>query len=246
MTKKSPWLASRKVEKQYERQLRRVAHEVGRIVEGYDPTIAADLAQLQADLRKYSDLLRPWAKRTAQRVVEAIDQQDRAAWWKRGDELSRNLRVEIEGAPTGDILRAFLEENVGLITSIPIEAGQRAHRLVVNAMVAGNERAREIASEIARTSEVTKSRATLIARTEVARTSSGLTQARAEHIGSTHYIWRTARDGDVRHSHRLMEGKVIAWAEAPTLSDGTTTHAGQIYNCRCWPEPIVAEESGAE
>jgi uncharacterized protein with gpF-like domain len=36
-----------------------------------------------------------------------------------------------------------------------------------------------------------------------------------------------------------MEGVPVRWDQPPTLSDGTVTHAGQIYNCRCWPEPIL-------
>jgi len=38
-----------------------------------------------------------------------------------------------------------------------------------------------------------------------------------------------------------MEGKVIAFNDPPTLSDGTTTHAGQSFNCRCYPEIIVPD-----
>ena len=81
----------------------------------------------------------------------------------------------------------------------------------------------------------------LIARTEVARTASGLTEARARHVGSDGYFWRTAKDADVRDSHRQMEGKFVKWNEPPTLSDGTVTHAGQIYNCRCYAEPVINE-----
>jgi uncharacterized protein with gpF-like domain len=66
-----------------------------------------------------------------------------------------------------------------------------------------------------------------------------ITQARASQVDSTHYIWRTAEDESVRESHAEMEGQVVAWNDPPTLSDGTTTHAGQIYNCRCYPEPII-------
>ena len=96
-----------------------------------------------------------------------------------------------------------------------------------------------MAAEIARSGEVTESRAMLIARTEVARANSMITEARAASVGSTHYIWRTAEDERVRESHAEMEGQVVAWDTPPTLSDGTTTHAGQIYQCRCYAEPII-------
>jgi uncharacterized protein with gpF-like domain len=46
----------------------------------------------------------------------------------------------------------------------------------------------------------------------------------------------------VRESHKAMNGKFVRWDSPPTLSDGTTTHAGQIYNCRCYPDPVLPED----
>ena len=86
--------------------------------------------------------------------------------------------------------------------------------------------------------EVTKSRALLIAQTEVSRTATALTQARAEYIGSTSYRWRTSHDIRVRHSHKKMEGKEVRWVAPPTL-DGMTGHAGCFPRCRCYCEVIV-------
>ncbi|EFI2486087.1 phage minor head protein, partial [Escherichia coli] len=60
---------------------------------------------------------------------------------------------------------------------------------------------------------------------------------RALSIGSNGYIWRTAEDGDVRHSHREMEGKFVEWGKPPTL-DGMTGHAGELPNCRCYKEIV--------
>jgi uncharacterized protein with gpF-like domain len=49
-------------------------------------------------------------------------------------------------------------------------------------------------------------------------------------------LWRTARDGDVRASHKAMEGKQVDWNRPPTL-DGMTGHAGSLPNCRCFCQP---------
>uniref|UniRef100_A0A3B0MF58 Phage head morphogenesis domain-containing protein n=1 Tax=Arsenophonus endosymbiont of Trialeurodes vaporariorum TaxID=235567 RepID=A0A3B0MF58_9GAMM len=62
---------------------------------------------------------------------------------------------------------------------------------------------------IANSGKVTASRAKMIARTELGRATQALTQARALAIGSTGYIWRTAHDGDVRPSHKKLEGQFI-------------------------------------
>ena len=238
--KRSPFEKSAKVERQYSKALRGVAREVGRIVTGFDIDSPLYSALVSQALGKYADLLQPWARAMASRIVTAIDAQDEQAWANQSREMARALRKELESAPTGEALSRFMADNVDLITSLPRDAAERVHKLTQEGLM-GSRRAADIAAEIKRTGAVTESRAMLIARTEVARTASGLSMVRAEHIGCTHYVWRTSRDGDVRQSHKDMEGQVIAFAAPPTLSDGTTTHAGQIYNCRCWPEIIVPD-----
>lgn len=88
------------------------------------------------------------------------------------------------------------------------------------------------------TGRVTRSRANTIARTEVSRASCVFTQARAENLGSEGYIWRTSEDGDVRPSHKAMNGKFVAWNSPPTL-DNLKGHAGCLPNCRCYTEPVI-------
>ena len=106
----------------------------------------------------------------------------------------------------------------------------------IEAVVSGG-RAEPFAKEIAASGDVSRSRANLIARTELGRATGALDQARALSIGSNGYIWRTAEDGDVRHSHREMEGKFVEWGKPPTL-DGMTGHAGELPNCRCYKEIV--------
>lgn len=150
------------------------------------------------------------------------------------------LRAEIEQAPTGHLLQELLGENVKLIKSLPAQAASRVHQLTTQGLITG-QRAEQIAKQVAASGHVTEARARLIARTEVARTASLLTEARARYVGSEGYIWRTSGDADVRDSHKEMEGKYVRWDTKPRLTDGTVTHAGQIYNCRCWAEPVLPD-----
>lgn len=228
-------------EGRYAMQLRKIAREVGRIVDTYPAGDPQYLGRIQEQLRIYSRLIAPWAKEAAARVVVDLNAQDERAWMKAAKGMGRDLRAEVAAAPTGITMQEFMAEQVRLITSLPIEAGKRVHRLTMEGL-ADSTRFSETAKEIRRTSEVTASRATLIARTETARTSSALTMARAQHIGSEGYIWRTAGDSDVRPLHRKLNGKYIAWDNPPVAgSQGEHAHAGMIYNCRCYPEPVIPE-----
>jgi len=238
---KERFAIAKKYERQYLRSLRQVTRQVDHLVKGMIPeTGFGQSHELQRALHQYSQVITPWARAVAGRMLWDIARKDEAAWIRLGDEIGRGLREELQDAPVGVFLNKMLEEQVHLITSLPTNAAKRVHLLTAEALTSGR-RAADITNEILQTGDVTESRAKLIARTEVARTASGLTMARATHIGSTHYIWRTSRDSTVRESHKNMEGKVCAWDDPPEVEPGKHYHAGMFPNCRCFPEPIVGE-----
>jgi SPP1 gp7 family putative phage head morphogenesis protein len=233
---------SRKAELEYARKLRSIAKQVGNIVSGLAPNgVVKNREQLIKALNAYAAMIEPWARSVAQRMVDDIARRDLTMWSDMGADIGRNLRDEIENGDTGEILRASLEAQVHLITSLPREAAQRVHKLTLEGLM-DSTRASEISKEIMKSGEVTKSRANLIARTEVARTASELTASRSTKIGITHYVWRTSGDSDVRESHKHMNGKVIEFKVPPEVEPGKYYHAGQFPNCRCYMEVIIPEE----
>jgi len=192
-------------------------------------------------LEAYADLLEPWARSVGNAMVHDVSRRDLKLWRAHSRDIGAALREELKSPPSQVFLQEMLREQVELITSLPKRAAQRVHKLTTEALVTG-ERVDSIAAKILETGKVSEAQATLIARTEVARTSSKLMEQRAVAAGSEGYIWRTAHDGDVRKSHAEMEGRYVRWDSAPRLSDGTVAHAGQIYNCRCYPEPVLPDE----
>ncbi len=237
-SRRSEFVKARKVEHYYAGRLRAVAKYVGEIIRDMHAP-GESSTRLEAALRKYADIIEPWASSVGARMLAEVNARDEQAWMKTAREMGFSLRREIEATPIGVRMRELLAEQVSLIKSLPLEAAERVHDLTVKGIEQGTRTA-EITAEIMRTGEVTLSRANMIARTEVGRTATTLTQSRAEHIDSPGYIWRTAGDSDVRKSHRAMNGKLVAWNDPPTL-DGLTGHAGALPNCRCYPEPIVPE-----
>jgi SPP1 gp7 family putative phage head morphogenesis protein len=239
-TQRADFQRAKGLELRYARELRRVAHEIGRIVKGFPVGTAESSEKISQVLERYSEVLKPWAESVAGRLVAELDHQDRRSWKAQTKGLSNALRAELDKEVSGQNLRALLEQHVDLITSLPIEAAQRVHKLTIEGLT-NSTRAAEVAKEILETGHVTASRATLIARTETGRTQTSLMQARAQGIGSPGYIWRTSSDNDVRPSHKKMAGQFVRWDSPPTL-DKLTGHAGCIPNCRCYPEPVIPEE----
>jgi len=245
---------ARNAQTSYGAKLRQVASHVARIIEAFTPSdpqtpfSAAAIARIREALAHYSTAITPWARATAGRMIAEVNRRDRTAWEKYTQGMSAALRFELRTAPTGEVMRGLLEEQVGLITSLPIDAAQRVHERSVEALMTSArypERTAEIEAALAemhprQTEAWLKTRATLIARTETARTASVLMQARAQHVGAESYQWKTAGDWKVRPSHRKLEGSVQRW-DAPPLSDPPDhhSHPGQIFNCRCIALPIL-------
>ncbi len=237
------WLRSRLAERQFGRNLRSLARKCGELArQTFDQEdLLGSATRLRNLLESYAQTLRPWAAAVAQRMVMDVRRRDEAFWWQQSKLLSRNLREEIGNAPIGEALRQRTQEAAALITSLPLEAAQRVEHLTVQALT-DSSRASEVAKEILKTGQVTKSRANLIARTETARTAGLLVRIRAEHVGATHFVWETARDIDVREMHRHLQGKVFRWDDPPVAElDGTRHLPGAFPNCRCWARVIFDE-----
>ena len=229
----------RRAETQYAVQLRKIARTVGELIRQFPPGDASMVSQLRLVLQRYAEVIRPWAQAAAQRMVTEVARRDEQAWQRLSREIGRELGRELRLSPIGDEVRRLQAEQVSLITSIPLDAAERVQRLT-REYAAGGRRYDELASMLARSQQVTVNRATLIARTETARAQSAITQARARYVGAEAFIWRTARDRDVRRAHRVLEGRVFRWDDPPVAEENGERHLpGAFPNCRCYAEPIL-------
>lgn len=190
-------------------------------------------------LERYSEIITPWATKVAESFTIDVTRQNEKQWRQHSKDISSELRNMVDNAPVGQVMKSIVAEQIKYIKSLPLEAADRVYDIqnkAIEAVVTGG-RAEPFAKEIEASGDVSKSRANLIARTEIGRANGALDQARALSIGSNGYIWRTAEDGDVRHSHQEMDGKFVEWGRPPTL-DGMTGHAGELPNCRCYKEIV--------
>lgn len=238
------WLRSRRAEVQFGRKLRSLARRCGELTQQmFDPDdFLGSTTRIRILLRNYATTLRPWAQAVAKSMVLDVKRRDEAFWAEQAKSMARNLKAEIANAPIGLTLRERTQEAAAYITSLPLEAAQRVEQLAVEALT-NSSRASELAKKILATGEVTKSRANLIARTEVSRTAGILVQTRAQSVGSEGFVWRTAGDIDVRERHRKLAGKYFRWDSLPVAGEnGERAAPGGIYNCRCYAEIVLPGE----
>jgi SPP1 gp7 family putative phage head morphogenesis protein len=87
---------------------------------------------------------------------------------------------------------------------------------------------------------IAKRKAVFLAGQETSLMISAYREHKYKSIGSRNYRWSTSHDERVRHSHRILDGKVFNWDDPP-LIQGTTRHCnpGSDFNCRCAALPII-------
>lgn len=90
--------------------------------------------------------------------------------------------------------------------------------------------------------EKRKGQARMIARTQVSTFNSIMTKTRAQNLGITKAVWKTASDERVRECHRVRDGKEFDLSEGLYSScDGKSLLPGTDYNCRCTYRMVVPE-----
>lgn len=182
---------------------------------------------------------------TQVRAVNARSWREAARKAGRGQEMYSALKQELRG-PVGVRLQELVRENAQLISSITAELRESINREVASLQEQGY-RPSTVAEHIRRrVPELAHSRAALIARTEVSKAATALSQARSEDLGIAWYQWATSRDQRVRPSHRIMDKVLVRWADPPAperLAHIESTlgnyPAGGAPNCRCIPLPLV-------
>lgn len=144
-----------------------------------------------------------------------------------------------------DAMRVFVSENASLIKTLPTEAIADIEQMVLRDGRRGLS-PQQIRAKIYERFDVTRSRAQLIARDQVAKFNGSLTELRQRELGIGQYIWRTAEDERVRLDHARLDGRTFSWNQPPiTVTSGKRAgernHPGQDIQCRCYAEPVLDE-----
>ena len=164
----------------------------------------------------------------------------------KGKEIYSELHKVLETTNVGLVANKKILDNANLIKTLPLEVSKDVTAFVASKAFQGI-RSSDIAKILKeKTDGYTNARATLIARTETSKAMMALNEARALDVGIEWYVWRTANDGlRVREAHRLMKGVLVQFKNppAPEVLNGEKSqghyNAGEIYNCRCYAEPLI-------
>jgi SPP1 gp7 family putative phage head morphogenesis protein len=183
--------------------------------------------------------------------VQLLDIGQRTSKWN--DKQWRKTMKSVLGVDThspdkwlGSHIKSFVSENTQLITKLNSEVYTRVNTVVETGIRKGISY-KTLREEILTASDISESRANLIARDQIGKLNGELTQLRQSDAGIKKYIWRTAGDERVRGepdglypdsdpSHYDREGKIFSWDNPPEGG-----HPGEAIQCRCTAEPVFEE-----
>jgi len=259
MVRRSPttaWGIARRIEDNYARQLQILTNTIGhRLRSALTIDDVQRLLMVIANDPEFNAYCEALATNMANRVAEASSGNWRRAAMqnasRRGRIIFEGLQAPLSDAPLGLTVQDIILENSALIKTIPNELNaQLASIMAKESAVSGvrhESLTRDILGQFFDGLEDNEYIARRIARTETGKAHMALTQARAQSLGLNWYVWQTAQDGKrVRDAHRHMQGVLVNWNNPPdpealigSFNPPGPYHAGCIWNCRCFAEPII-------
>lgn len=207
--------------------------------------------------RKYQKLdfelgVFPW--RVATKMVTMTERSNTAGWKQaasvsgKGKLLYGLLKYELDSPSVRTVLDSLISENAKLIKSVPNEVAEHLTSFIEQKYVSG-VRPATIAKHIGpKLTHLKAWQVNRLARTESSKADTAITRVRSVNLGLNWYVWDTSEDARVRESHRLMNQVLVNWndppapellARMPNHGEGHY-HAGNIWNCRCIPLPLIS------
>lgn len=139
-------------------------------------------------------------------------------------------------------LRMWVDSNVEKIKTIPTESLGSMRQIILDGYKQGRT-IRDISKDIQEEYNVSKHRAQMFARDQVATLNAQITKMQQQDAGCKRYRWSTSHDARVRDCHRALDGKIFNWNDPPEMwyetkksgrvYTGRRCNPGEDYACRC-------------
>lgn len=198
--------------------------------------------ELEQKLAKYklNELVRKVAKLTK---VNSLNE------WKRvcEDTLGIDLLDDYyNGDFYEDALRRWVDENIQKIKSIPNDTLGSMQKIILDGFREGKT-ITAIQKEIQNEYSVTRRKAQLLARDQIATLNAQISKLQQEDAGCSKYKWSSSKDSRVRDCHRALDGKIFSWDDPPEMwyetksgrvYTGRYCHPGEDIACRCVAIPV--------
>jgi SPP1 gp7 family putative phage head morphogenesis protein len=210
-----------------------------------------NLKQLEAEYIQWSEKSlskKGYAFSTIERTLKQFDKWS-FSQLEKSIKLNKNLKLVKEigflkkgSSLTEDLLQNAVTNNVDLIGKITEQNKDDINRIIRNGINEGKS-TKILTKELIDATGKSKRKAQQWAKDQVAKTTGEMDRVRQIDIGIPGYIWRTVKDGRVRESHAVHEGKFYEWSKGAYISDRDDyMHPREDYGCRCSAQAAMGKE----
>lgn len=197
-----------------------------------------DIGQLERDLQRYSGSVESWANSFWLKQNENVAKKIAKDFRRHG------LLVNVQSPEVQAEVASLIRGQVDRIRSLPIESGKQAQDLAFKAAMQTGDRAAAMIEKLHGLKPgYPEFAARRLARTEIAKCQAALVQTQAKSLGINQYVWRTVGDEAVRSAHAALDGKIFSYDDPPEIEGEGRHGPGEIWNCRCYAEPLLPKEN---
>ena len=223
-----------------------VTHWVGAAYRNRSPELAQDASPAETMRAAIRKLTRRWterfdeaAKKLGAWFTKATAQRSDAVLKKILKDAGISVDFQMTRAQN-DVIRATLNQQVGLIRSIPQKFLGDVEGAVMRSVQTGRDIG-GLTKEIQAIAGVSKRRAAFIAVDQNAKATASMTRARQIETGITTAVWRHSHGGvKPRKSHQEMDGKEYDISKGMWDKDEQAwILPGSLINCRCVALSVV-------
>lgn len=157
-----------------------------------------------------------------------------------------NLSNQLPVFEISELIRNSLSINIKLIKSIPSELLDDLFYTIEDGFRSGSS-LNEINKSLVSKFNISRNRASVIARTEIAKLHSSVIREEYLKLGIENYQWHTSDDERVRASHKVLNKKICNWNDPTVYKNDMNDKAwkkrssisavekqvGEDYQCRC-------------
>jgi len=187
--------------------------------------------------RRWVAKFEEWSPKIAEAYLQGMFKTTDSAMRQALKEAGWNVEFKMTPA-IKDAFNASLEENVGLIRSIPGKYLQQVEGVVMRSYSAGRD-LETMVKDLKQLYPGASHRAELIARDQSNKANAVVNRARQMELGITEAIWMHSHAGKIpRPDHVAANGKRYKIAEGCLIS-GEHIQPGTEINCRCTSRPVL-------
>ena len=212
-----------------------------------DASIASQAKILMNSLsNKFSDMFKDFADGASKQMVNQVNKQSKSSLFESYKQLSGGLSIKTDfnTSRLNDVIKASVNENVNLITSIQSQFLDDINGMVNRSITTGQGLA-DLIPQIEKISGQTKRRAKNIALDQTRKAYNSINKIRMESAGIKKFEWIHSHGGiNPRPLHESYDGKIFSFDDLPIIEERTGERGvpGQAINCKCTMRPVIEFE----